>query len=58
MLIKNKLHLDLKEVFEQTNNIVFHCFKRVTTRFEMRQTIQSRKYSYVCPVRYFLNRKI
>ncbi len=52
MLIREKLHLDLKEMFDNSG-VVFHCFKRVSTRFEMRHVIQSRRYSYICPVKYF-----
>jgi tRNA U38,U39,U40 pseudouridine synthase TruA len=31
-LNRNQLHLELKELFEGTE-IVYHCFKRVTSRF-------------------------
>ena len=48
ILNRNKLHLDLKELFEDTE-IVFHGFRRVTMRFQVRYVVKSRNYCYVCP---------
>jgi tRNA U38,U39,U40 pseudouridine synthase TruA len=53
-LNRNQLHLDLKELFEGTE-IVFHEFKRVTARFEVRHIVKSRHYCYICPKHLFLH---
>ena len=46
----NKNHLDLafRELFEGSE-VTYHCFKRVTTKFEIRFMIKSRHYAYLCP---------
>ena len=35
------------------SEIEIHGLKRVTTRFDIRQMVKSRTYSYVCPLAYF-----
>lgn len=47
-LNKNKLHASFEELFTDSD-IVYHCFKRVINRFEMRQYVKSRVYNYICP---------
>ncbi len=47
-----KLHMAMAECFEGSG-LIFHCFRKVTTRFEMRHVIQARKYAYICPLKYF-----
>ena len=49
----NRLHLEFKEALEDTP-ITYHCFKRVTTRFELRKLVHTRQYCYICHKMFFL----
>jgi tRNA pseudouridine38-40 synthase len=52
ILNRNHLHLDLKECFEGTD-IVYHGFRRLTNRSEVRHIVRSRHYCYICPKELF-----